>query len=178
MQDQWNQPPPKSQWIISSNWFLLFGAFLILRFRTFRACWTFITSQSSSFSRATGLESERELPCLSVELEHLHGKIMTLLCFCLLTIPKKTTHTKKEKTEVTISFAFVSALSGFLLGNLPEEHLSHLNMGTITKGDVLHILRHLHTACVLSFLFFFFLTTARPGAFSHNGKISQSFGFF
>lgn len=26
---------------------------------------------------------------------------------------------------------------GFLLGNLPEEHLSHLNMGTITKGLVM-----------------------------------------
>lgn len=56
---------------------------------------------------------------------------------------------------MTISFVFVSALSGFLLGNLPEEHLSHLNMGTITKGDVLHVLRHLHTACVLSFLVVF-----------------------
>lgn len=26
-------------------------------------------------------------------------------------------------------------LPGFLLGNLPEEHLSHLNMGSITKGE-------------------------------------------
>lgn len=28
-------------------------------------------------------------------------------------------------------------LSGFLLGNLPEEHLSHLNMGSVTKGEAL-----------------------------------------
>lgn len=32
----------------------------------------------------------------------------------------------------------VCVLSGFLLGNLPEEHFSHLNMGSITKGDALH----------------------------------------
>lgn len=32
----------------------------------------------------------------------------------------------------------VCVLSGFLLGNLQEEHFSHLNMGTITKGDALH----------------------------------------
>lgn len=29
-------------------------------------------------------------------------------------------------------------LPGFLLGNLPEEHLSHLNMGSVTKGEALH----------------------------------------
>lgn len=27
--------------------------------------------------------------------------------------------------------------SGFLLGNLPEEHLSHLNMGSVTKGEAM-----------------------------------------
>ena len=32
----------------------------------------------------------------------------------------------------------VYVLSGFLLGNLQEEHLSHLNMGCITKGEALH----------------------------------------
>lgn len=31
-------------------------------------------------------------------------------------------------------------LSGFLLGNLPEEHLSHLNMGSVTKGEVVLML--------------------------------------
>lgn len=29
-------------------------------------------------------------------------------------------------------------LPGFLLGNLSEEHLSHLNMGSVTKGEALH----------------------------------------
>lgn len=48
-----------------------------------------------------------------------------------------------EKTEVIVHFVFVFAISGFLLGNLPEEHLSHLNMGTITKGDT-----HISIACV------------------------------
>lgn len=42
-------------------------------------------------------------------------------------------------------------LSGFLLGNLPEEHLSHLNMGSVTKGEVVLMLPkkgNLSLACV------------------------------
>lgn len=33
--------------------------------------------------------------------------------------------------------------TGFLLGNLTQEHCSHLNMGTITKGNVKHSLHFL-----------------------------------
>lgn len=27
------------------------------------------------------------------------------------------------------------SIIGFLLGNLPEEHFSHMNMGIVTKGN-------------------------------------------
>lgn len=52
-------------WTSDSYFCLMFSScFVVHRFRTFQACWTFITSQSSSSSRATGLRSEQEPPCL------------------------------------------------------------------------------------------------------------------
>lgn len=35
----------------------------------------------------------------------------------------------------TVELILRFVLPGFLLGNLPEEHLSHLNMGSVTKGE-------------------------------------------
>lgn len=60
-----------------------------------------------------------------------------LLYCCVLSIPKNNTH-EGETSGLIIWCVSVSVLSGFLLGNLPEEHFSHLNMGSITKGETLH----------------------------------------
>ena len=72
---------------------------------------------------------------------------------CLMRIHRSLSHTvRKWNASETINLTWpdckvcLCVWSGFLLGNLPEEHLSHLNMGTITKGEAMesfHFLQNL-----------------------------------
>lgn len=138
--NHWNQPPPKSQQIVLNHLQVFFRVFPL---QSHFYIWCFSHSQIQDFPSMLNFYHISVIQFFKSNWPEVRaGAAMFIGRVGML--PRENNDSTlfsghalmdKEKTEVIIHFVFVFALSGFLLGNLPEEHLSHLNMGTITKGD-------------------------------------------